>query len=336
MVMITDARPLQPEFVPADVRHRDAEINALTAALDPIAYEETPDPSLLWGPTGAGKTCIARYTVDQLREQVLDIETEYVNCWSNRTRTTVLYQLLDGIATTVDIHRQSTPTDELLDRLQAFDKAPVVVILDEVDQLADKSVLYELYRIRGISMILIANDETTLFAQLDDRLRSRLTTAERIHFDQYSQTELIEILEDRVQWGLHEDAVTPDQLARIADAAAGDARIAIRTLARAAQSARERGQTQLTPDLIGPAVTAAKQELRQQSLEALTDDQRLLLEIIDSGEPIAPKALYREYEARAADPKTRRTLRNYLRKLQQYNLIDAEGKKRGRTYTTVS
>ncbi len=333
--MITDARPLHPEFVPADVRHRDAEVNALTAALDPITHEETADSSVLWGPAGAGKTCIARYTVNQLREQVLDVETVYVNCWSNRTRTTVLYQLLDEIATTVDIHRQSTPTDELLDRLRAFDQAPVVVILDEVDQLEDTSVLYELYRIRGISMILIANDETTLYAQLDNRLRSRLMTAQRIHFDRYSEAEVIGILEDRVQWSLHEDAVTTDQLASIADSAAGDARVAIQTLARAAKAARERRQSELTMDLIGPALTEAKSELRQRSLDALTDDQQLLLEIIDAAEPIEPKTLYRQYETRASEPKTRRTVRNYLQKLKQYNLIDATGEKRGRTYTTI-
>jgi len=48
--MITDARPLQPEFVPGDVRHRDGEIDALTAGLNPILDGNHAEPALLYGP----------------------------------------------------------------------------------------------------------------------------------------------------------------------------------------------------------------------------------------------------------------------------------------------
>jgi Cdc6-like AAA superfamily ATPase len=58
--MIADARPLQPEFVPGDVRHRDGEIDALTSGLQPIAAGRKTEPVLLYGPSGTGKTCIAR------------------------------------------------------------------------------------------------------------------------------------------------------------------------------------------------------------------------------------------------------------------------------------
>ena len=56
--MITDARVLQPEFIPSEVQHRDAEVNHLSSALDPITNGQSPDPVLLHGPSGAGKIYI--------------------------------------------------------------------------------------------------------------------------------------------------------------------------------------------------------------------------------------------------------------------------------------
>jgi Cdc6-like AAA superfamily ATPase len=48
--------------------------------------------------------------------------------------------------------------------LRAYDGPPCVVILDEADQLDDRSVLYDLYALSGISMLLIANDTDAVFA----------------------------------------------------------------------------------------------------------------------------------------------------------------------------
>lgn len=79
--MITDARVLQPEFIPREVQHRDAEVNYLSSVLDPITHGERADPALLHGPSGAGKTCIAQFLVERLREEVMDINYQYVNCW---------------------------------------------------------------------------------------------------------------------------------------------------------------------------------------------------------------------------------------------------------------
>nr|WP_281273042.1 AAA family ATPase [Halalkalicoccus subterraneus] len=114
--MITDARVLQPEFIPQEVKHRDAEVNYLSSVLQPILDGRTADPSFLHGPSGAGKTCIAQYLVEQLRENVVELNHQYVNCWEDHSRFKTLYRLLDGINQTVDIHRQSTPKDVLLER----------------------------------------------------------------------------------------------------------------------------------------------------------------------------------------------------------------------------
>jgi Cdc6-like AAA superfamily ATPase len=115
--MIRDARVLRAGFVPREVEHRDAEVNHLSSVFEPITNDEPADTAIVTGPSGAGKTCISKFVTERLREEVLDVETTYVNCWRNYTRFRTLYQILDDLGATIDIHRQSTPHDELVDRL---------------------------------------------------------------------------------------------------------------------------------------------------------------------------------------------------------------------------
>ena len=83
--MIRDARVLQDEFIPTEVGHRDAEMNALSRALDPMTRGQSAETALLFGPSGAGKTCLARFALDRLRETVIDLNHQYVNCWRDYT-----------------------------------------------------------------------------------------------------------------------------------------------------------------------------------------------------------------------------------------------------------
>ena len=334
--MITDARVLRTGFVPQEVMHRDAEVTHLTEILAPLTDGNPAQTTLLVGPSGAGKTCLAKYTAEQLRQEVLDVEYQYVNCWQNFSEFRTLYRNLEGLGKTVDIHRQSTPRDELFERLRQYDGPPCVVILDEADQLEEKRLLYHLHELPQFSMLLIANREQDLFASADERLTSRLTGCEQVRFDRYSADELVAILDARVKAGLEEDVISQDQLATIADAAAGDARVAISILRTAARQAHRNYEPRITDDIIEAAMPEARAERYQKNLDTLTPHQRTLYEIIEEHEEIAPSDLYKEYKERMEDPKTDRTVRNYLSKMAQYDIIQAEGTSRDRTYRPVS
>ncbi|MGQ3330891.1 Cdc6/Cdc18 family protein [Halorubrum sp. FL23] len=334
--MITDARVLQQEFIPREVQHRDAEVNYLSSILEPVTDGEPTEPTLLHGPSGAGKTCISQYIVEQLRGSVVELNTQYVNCWEDYTRFKTLYQLLDGIGQTYDVHRQSTPRDLLLDRLRDYDGPPYVVILDEVDQLQDKELLYDLHRIPKLTLILIANREEDLFDPLGTRLQSRLQNSNRIHFSQYGHKELVAILRDRARWGLQPDVIESVELGHIAEHSAGDARVAIGILRKAARNAKKNGDNQIRSDVISEVVSEAKLEIERNTISRLKPDQRVLYTIISESEEIKPPALYEQYEDRVDDPKTERTVRNYLAKLEHYNLIVADGNTKARSYRVRS
>ncbi|MFC4247884.1 Cdc6/Cdc18 family protein [Natribaculum luteum] len=333
--MIRDARVLRSGFVPREVEHRDAEVNHLSSVLEPITNDEPADTTVVTGPSGAGKTCLSKFVTERLREEVLDVETTYVNCWRNYTRFRTLYQILDDLGTTIDIHRQSTPHDELIDRLQQHDGPRTVVILDEADQLEDPSVIYDLHSLPQFAIICIANKEEELFSRVDDRLVSRLRSSEHVRMDKYHDEQLFDILSARAKWGLDENVITDDQLYRIADAAAGDARLAIGILRTAASKADRESRERITDDVLLDAAEDARAQIQQKSLDSLTPHQRVVYDIVRDHGPVGPSEIHERYAAEVDDPRTKRTVRTYLSKMVQYNLLEAEGTSRDREYSLV-
>lgn len=328
--MIQDARVLQEEYLPREVVHRHEEMSRLATALEPVVDGDRPQHALLTGPSGAGKTCIARATLARLQEQVLDVHTAHVDCWLHPNDFRVLYKLLEPLEVTYDIHR-STPTDELLGRLHDVEK-PYLVVLDEVDQLEDPDLLRRLYAIPDVTMILITNHERDLVTPLDERLQSRLRSSDTIEFDRYTRDELVTILRDRTEWGLVEDALNDAQLERIAQAACGNARDAISILRSAARQAEHDGREQLRDADIEQAIPRARAQLQQKSLDRLSEDQLAVYEVLQEQGESMPKDIHAGYRERVEDPKTKRTVRTYLRKLEQYNLVESEGQGPSRVY----
>jgi Cdc6-like AAA superfamily ATPase len=72
-------------------------------------------PVIVTGPSGAGKSCISQCVTERLREEVRNVETTYVNCWRNYTRFRTLYQILDDLGATIDIHRRRRTTNSSTD-----------------------------------------------------------------------------------------------------------------------------------------------------------------------------------------------------------------------------
>jgi|GEM_PF-719310 Cdc6-like AAA superfamily ATPase len=265
--------------------------------------------------------------------RVLDVGATYVNCWRNYTRFRALYQILDDIGATIDIHRQSTPHDELIDRLQQHDGPRTVVILDEADQLEDPSVIYDLHSFPQFAIICIANKEEELFSRVDDRLVSRLRSSEHVRMDKYHDEQLYGILSARAKWGLEEDVVDDDQLYRIADAAVGDARLAIGILRTAANKASRENQGRITDDILIDAAEDARAQIRQKTLDSLTPHQRTVYDIVRDYGPLGPSEIHDRYSEEVDDPRTERTVRSYLSKMSQYNLLEAKGTSRDREYS---
>ncbi|PSQ51613.1 AAA family ATPase [Halobacteriales archaeon SW_8_65_20] len=331
--MLHNSRALEADWVPRDVVHRNPEKNALRDALEPLTSGEPPQDVLIDGPSGVGKTCLSRHTVQKLEEETIDVDTVHIDCWNHSRRFRVLLDLCEVIGPTHDIHR-STPKDEMLARVETHE-SDLVVILDEADQLADSTLIRELWSIPHVHLLCIANREADILAALDERIKSRFRGAMRVHFDSYSHDDLVAILNARVQAALAPHTIRDEQIETLAEAAGGNARDAITALKNAVYAARREGVETVCDHHIEEAMPEARREIHETHLNRLHEHQRLLYDILLETGPQSPKELRERYETRVDDAKSKRTVRTYLGKLDEYDLVEATGQGPSRIYEAV-
>ncbi|MEF8915347.1 hypothetical protein [Natronomonas sp.] len=90
---------------------------------------------------------------------------------------------------------------------------------------------------------------------------------------------------------------------------------------------------QVDPEQPDDAIPAAEREERQRSLSRLTYEQRLLFETLpEEGSWLQSEELHATYDEVSEQGKSRRTRRNWLQKMQHYNLIEKGGEGRGTKY----
>jgi len=329
--VIEDARVLTADFLPKRMVHRNSQVTEIKRNLEPVLENSSPRNMLLYGPPGTGKTTMAKYVVDELKKHSSNVVSGSVNCWRYPSRFKVYYNLLQDFGVNL-IHRTGTPTDELVDRFRSkVGSRPSIVILDEVDQIEDERILYDFARENNTALIMIANKETALY-DFDDRIRSSLEGTQNVRFPAYTKDQLVDILEDRVKWGLRKDAVNSSILHRISNRANGDARVAINALRIAAERAETEDKKKITSDIMDDALPEAEKENKSKSIDQLNPHQKVLYDIISDAEEVKPGELYEKYEEEVEKPKVKRTVRKYLSKMDHYRLIESEGEGRWRTY----
>ncbi|WP_368409255.1 hypothetical protein [Halomarina litorea] len=103
----------------------------------------------------------------------------------------------------------------------------------------------------------------------------------------------------------------------------------------AVERSEREGHETVSNAVIDRVVPEAQSVVRQRNVETLTDDQRVVYDIIAEREEVAPAELYDAYRGRVDDPRSERMVRNYLAKMVQYNLVTATGRGQQRRYQCV-
>jgi cell division control protein 6 len=327
--IIEDARVLTADYLPNNMVHRDNERQEIARNLRPVIQGGQPLNMLVHGSPGTGKTAMSQYVIDELKKETF-VKTSYVNCFSQKSRFEIFYKLLDKKAT---VPRDGTSTEKVIDLFeeQVRDN-PTIIIIDEVDQIADDDILFEISRFQKAGLILIANNPKVL-ANFDDRIRSRFSGIKKIRFKRYTDEQIVDILKERREYGLYPDTVSDSQLQTIAAHANGDARMALNSLRIAAQDAENQGLEKVTDELIEESVSSSQDRDRIESLERLNEDQQEVYSILQEEGSMQMSDLYEAYQEEVDEPKTRRTLRRYLNKMEAYELIEAKGEKSGKVYS---
>lgn len=331
--IIRNLEVLEEVFIPSRIVHREGQLKALRDCLNPLLKNLNPRDSFLWGKPGTGKTCIARYLTQELKKET-GVKVAYVNCWEAPSRFRILFSILEDLGLSLSVHRKGTPLDELLDVLRReLQKDRAVVILDEVDRLEDEKIVYDLVNSPNLCLLMIANQETALHG-LDARSRSRLSSAENIGFPEYSGQEILDILKDRVEWGLVPGVLGNSQLEAITSRANGDARFAIGIMKVVAQNAEGQDLEKIPDSLLEQALSRAGPKVGK-----LNPQQGMILEIIKKQKSMGAALLYQEFlksvKKRGMKPVVDRMFRKHLEFLLERSLIKCSGYGRWRIYTAV-
>lgn len=267
--LFVDKKPLQVNFTPESISHRDDQIDTIANILAPALRVERPSNLFIYGKTGTGKTVTTRFVTHQM-EQIaaskgIPLRIYYLNCKLKKIVDTeyrliaqlareqgVVYRSREGVQR--DIPVTGLPTDEIYSLFyQSIDneKKIIILILDEIDYLVDKigdTILYNLTRINSelkhaqISIIGISND--LLFTdRLDPRVKSSLSEEECI-FPPYNALQIQDILKERSEKAFKPGCLEYGLIQKCAAYAArehGDARRALELLRVAGELAERSG-----------------------------------------------------------------------------------------------
>jgi Cdc6-related protein, AAA superfamily ATPase len=175
-------------------------------------------------------------------------------------------------------------------------------------------------------LICISGSPKTL-AELEERVASRLHPY-TVSFPGYSRRELLEILMHRAERALAEGSYSLTALKQIARIARGDARAAIRMLHKAAVLADHRRVDRITTDTLKEQIEADRETRTASVLDNLTEDHRILYQIIKRQERILSGDLWEAYLDSCAKAKRKplapRTFSEYCNRLVHAGLIGSE------------
>jgi len=338
--IIVDPEALKETYIPPRLKARENQTEQILCCLSPITIKHKPFHIWLHGKPGTGKTSTAIHALRAL-ENNASFRSIIINCWEKRS----FYEILDEMVYEFRILRASEHRASFkLERLRSFlAGAPILVVLDEVDQIRRaelSTVLYNLDSVLNAGLICISSSMQALL-EIEERVRSRLNP-HTITFPAYSRKDLLEILAHRAGLALAEGSWSHAALNRIAKAAKGDARAAICMLHRAAVLASHQGKDRIAAEALKEQINSARESQMISILNGLTKDHQMLYEIVKQQGQILSGDLWEKYLQRCdgikRKPLASRTFSDYANRLVRTGLITAKRarvKGKVRLFTTV-
>jgi cell division control protein 6 len=352
-----DRDALREDHQPEEIVGRDQELADYQTALQPVINGEQPNNIFLYGKTGVGKTATTRYLLNHLQADVeeyddISLSVIYLNC----DGLTSSYQVATHLVNRIRSERNQISTtgyplgtvyEKLWTELEDF-SSTVLIVLDEVDNIEDDSILYQLPRARDndnltdtkLGLIGISND-FKFREQLSSKVKSSLCE-EELHFPAYNANELRSILEQRVDVAFHPDVVTEAVIsycAAIGARDAGDARQSIELLMKGGDIARKEGAETVTEAQVKRGEKLLERSRVAEGITGLTPHGRYILYALvtlhlENDTPVRTRDLRPRYtsicQAAGGDPLVPRRMRDHLGDLTMLGIADVIERNEGR------
>lgn len=323
-----DLSVLDFDHLPNRLPNRGQELQTIDSALRRLEAGQDGQPVRIYGPSGAGKTTVATFAAREAAD-AYGVQYATVDCIEHRTRAAVLHSIARQLGMATASHEGTSAFTYHEYFKNDVDQA--VVVLDEASQLADTTVIREVFETGGLTVMVVTHDGEKLESRISESVASRLRTGQKVHCDRYSTDELVQILDARLRAGDLRTEVTNDALQLVAEISAGNARDAIATLKEALSQAT--GDGGVTTDVVGDVKVRAKEKVIRRNLAEMDTEHRVIYRIIASaGEISAPELKKRvEEELDISNRKRRR----FTDALVYANAVEEQGSGRGKTYSPV-
>lgn len=292
-----DESKLDINYVPSRLPHRDAQLSLIDQFFRSVV--ETPGKTaqrvLITGNIGTGKTVLSQHfglqIIREAREKGVNLHFVHVNCRECKgSLFMILHQVISRFHP--NFPRRGYSSTEILQMLiQVLDaeNAFVILVLDELDALIrneGSDPLYNLSRIQEgrlnapqrLSLICILR-ETEYLDLLDPSTKSTLQR-NIISLEEYSKSQLRDILNDRADMAFKQNAVSPsvlDFITELASSERGDARYAIELLWRAGKYADTLQLPIVSPENVRAAAASVYPVVRKDEVFSLGFHEKLFL-----------------------------------------------------------
>ncbi len=292
-----DESKLDINYVPQHLLHRRLQLNLLNQFFR-FAIENPgrmTQRALIMGKIGTGKTVLSQHfglnLVKEAEKRNINLNYVHVNCRECKGSLFMILQrtIMKFIPT---FPRRGYSAEELLQALmQVLDEkdAYLILTLDEFEALVrneGSDPIYNLSRIqedrlnapKRLSLICILRQPEHL-ENLDPSTRSTLQR-NIIQLEEYSESQLEDILDDRVKLAFREGTVptqTMNLIAELGHSEGGNARYSIELLWRAGKYADASEMRELLPECVRKAVVSVYPVVRKDMIPAFSRHEKLFL-----------------------------------------------------------
>lgn len=322
------------EFLPKKLMFRDSEMQSIVSAIKPLTHNHEGINLFMYGQPGLGKTAVVKAVLRDLQEAELDIEPlgVYINCWKSNTSYKVALELA-SITDFYYIQNKST-ADILQAVIELLNKKPVVIVLDEIDRLTDKEVLYHLLEdLYKKTIILIANDKSWI-VNIDARIRSRLQ-AEELEFKRYNKQQIEGILKQRLDYAFIPNCWDKEAFNMVVESTikTGDIRTGLFLLRHSALSAEYRNSNKVEVRDVKSSISKLS-SFNINPVDILDRDEKLILELVkDKKQRIGD--LFKNYKEKDGNL-SYKSFQRKIQKLSERKYIHTERSHSGGTTTLIS
>ena len=117
--MIIDFRVFEDVYLPRELMHRESEVGQLSRAFQPALSGSAPHNALISGPSGVGKTVLARHTLNRLEKRA-PVSHAHIRCLGKSTGAILREALRQHPADVGEQFSRSTPVDDIYQLLRAL------------------------------------------------------------------------------------------------------------------------------------------------------------------------------------------------------------------------